>query len=80
MQRLEIAATMPLMPGKKIAMVGGGAAGFFAAITCAESDPGNEVSIYERGSQFSAEDVAMSRMPASSRANSPCNIREATAH
>ena len=40
------------MAAKKIAIVGGGAAGFFAAITCAEADPENEVSLYERGSQF----------------------------
>lgn len=38
--------------GEKIAIVGGGAAGFFAAITCAEANPANEVSIYERGSEF----------------------------
>ncbi|HEX8076386.1 MAG TPA: NAD(P)/FAD-dependent oxidoreductase [Chthoniobacterales bacterium] len=38
--------------GQKIAIVGGGAAGFFAAITCAEANPANEVSIYERGSEF----------------------------
>ncbi len=38
--------------GEKIAIVGGGAAGFFAAITCAEANPENEVSIYERGSEF----------------------------
>jgi predicted Rossmann fold flavoprotein len=37
---------------EKIAIVGGGAAGFFAGITCAEANPGNEVSIYERGSEF----------------------------
>ncbi|MFN2621584.1 MAG: NAD(P)/FAD-dependent oxidoreductase [Chthoniobacterales bacterium] len=37
---------------KKIAIVGGGAAGFFAAIGCAETNPANEVSIYERGSEF----------------------------
>jgi predicted Rossmann fold flavoprotein len=37
---------------KRIAIVGGGAAGFFAAITCAETNPANEVSIYERGSEF----------------------------
>lgn len=37
---------------QKIAIVGGGAAGFFAAITCAEANPANEVSIYERGSEF----------------------------
>src|SRR3982751_541362 len=40
------------MHRKPIAIVGGGAAGFFAAITCAEANPANEVSIYERGSQF----------------------------
>ena len=38
--------------GEKIAIVGGGAAGFFAAIACAEANPGNEVSIYERGLEF----------------------------
>src|SRR6476659_1336677 len=36
----------------RIAIVGGGAAGFFAAITCAEANPRKEVSIYERGSEF----------------------------
>jgi hypothetical protein len=36
---------------KKIAIVGGGAAGFFAAIACARANPGNHVSIYERGSE-----------------------------
>jgi predicted Rossmann fold flavoprotein len=40
------------MDAKRIAIVGGGAAGFFAAITCAEANPQNEVSIYERGSEF----------------------------
>lgn len=39
------------MPAK-IAIVGGGAAGFFAAIACAEANPASEVSIYERGSEF----------------------------
>jgi predicted Rossmann fold flavoprotein len=34
---------------KKIAIVGGGAAGVFAAIACARANPANEVSIYERG-------------------------------
>jgi predicted Rossmann fold flavoprotein len=38
--------------GKKIAIVGGGAAGFFAAIACARANSANEVSIYERGSEF----------------------------
>jgi predicted Rossmann fold flavoprotein len=37
---------------KEIAVVGGGAAGFFAAIACAEANPASEVSIYERGSEF----------------------------
>src|SRR3954467_12908729 len=40
------------MHRKQIAIVGGGAAGFFAAITCAEANPANEVSIYERGPDF----------------------------
>src|SRR3982751_6687838 len=40
------------MAKDRIAIVGGGAAGFFAAITCAEANPANEVSIYERGSEF----------------------------
>jgi predicted Rossmann fold flavoprotein len=37
---------------EKIAIIGGGAAGFFAAIACAEANPANEVSIYESGSDF----------------------------
>jgi hypothetical protein len=37
---------------RKIAIVGGGAAGFFAAIASARANPANEVSIYERGSEF----------------------------
>ena len=36
----------------KIAIIGGGAAGFFAAIACARANPANEVSTYERGSEF----------------------------
>src|ERR1044072_456676 len=36
---------------QEIAIVGGGAAGFFAAIARAEANPANEVSIYERGSE-----------------------------
>ncbi len=40
------------MAAKRIAIVGGGAAGFFAAIACARATPANEVSIYERGSEF----------------------------
>jgi predicted Rossmann fold flavoprotein len=37
---------------EKIAIIGGGAAGFFAAIACARANAKNEVSIYERGSEF----------------------------
>ena len=37
---------------KKIAVIGGGAAGFFAAITAAEADPQAEVTIYEKGNSF----------------------------
>ena len=37
---------------QKIAIIGGGAAGFFAAIACAEANPANEISIYERGPDF----------------------------
>src|SRR3954469_22516804 len=40
------------MHRKKIAIVGGGAAGFFAAIASARANPANEVSIYERGPEF----------------------------
>jgi predicted Rossmann fold flavoprotein len=37
---------------EKIAIIGGGAAGFFAAIACARANPENEISIFERGSEF----------------------------
>jgi predicted flavoprotein YhiN len=37
---------------EQIAIIGGGAAGFFAAIACARASPENEVSIFERGSEF----------------------------
>src|SRR5437016_7049535 len=40
------------MGKKQIAIVGGGAAGFFAAIACARANPQNQISIYERGSEF----------------------------
>src|SRR3954468_2749805 len=40
------------MQPRQIAIVGGGAAGFFAAITCAEANSANKVSIFERGSEF----------------------------
>lgn len=35
-----------------VAVIGGGAAGFFAAITCAESNPRAQVRIFEQSSQF----------------------------
>src|SRR5881394_1104568 len=35
-----------------VVIVGGGAAGFFAAITCAEAAPGLRVTILEKGPQF----------------------------
>lgn len=40
------------MNAERIAMAGGGAAGFFAAIACAQARPANEVTIFERSSQF----------------------------
>lgn len=35
-----------------IAIIGGGAAGFFAALSAAEADPGARIRIYERGRQW----------------------------
>ena len=40
------------MSEKRIAVIGGGAAGFFAAVTAAEANPSAQVVIYERGRQF----------------------------
>jgi predicted Rossmann fold flavoprotein len=40
------------MPAERIVIAGGGAAGFFAGIACAEARRGNEVLILERTSQF----------------------------
>lgn len=40
------------MSAERIVIAGGGAAGFFAAIACAEARPHNEVLILERSSQF----------------------------
>ncbi len=37
---------------ERIVIVGGGAAGFFAAIACARAKPENDVSIFERGANF----------------------------
>jgi predicted flavoprotein YhiN len=43
------------MKSRRVIVVGGGAAGFFAAITCAEAAPGTEVVVLERGPQFLAK-------------------------
>ena len=40
------------MNARRIVIVGGGAAGFFAAITCAELQPGADICILEKTSQF----------------------------
>ncbi len=40
------------MRSRKVIVVGGGAAGFFSAIACAESAPAAEVTVLERGPQF----------------------------
>src|SRR5258706_12575791 len=40
------------MSEREVVVVGGGAAGFFAAITCAEARPGISISVLEKGSQF----------------------------
>lgn len=37
---------------RKITIIGGGAAGFFAAITAAEADPSAKVTVYEKGNAF----------------------------
>ena len=37
---------------RRVVVVGGGAAGFFAAISCAEAQPGMEVLLLEKGPQF----------------------------
>src|SRR6266496_5395497 len=40
------------MSARRVVVVGGGAAGFFGAIRCAEAMPQAEVSILERGAHF----------------------------
>lgn len=40
------------MSSPQIIIVGGGAAGFFAAITCAEAAPGTRILLLEKGPQF----------------------------
>ncbi len=43
------------MPKPRIVIVGGGAAGFFAAITCAEAAPDYQVTLLEKGPHFLAK-------------------------
>ncbi|HVY69091.1 MAG TPA: NAD(P)/FAD-dependent oxidoreductase [Verrucomicrobiae bacterium] len=43
------------MSSPHIVIAGGGAAGFFAAITCAEAQPGARVTLLEKGPQFLAK-------------------------
>jgi predicted Rossmann fold flavoprotein len=43
------------MVSPKVIVAGGGAAGFFAAITCAEAHPGTGVTILEQGAQLLAK-------------------------
>ena len=40
-----------MIPDTKIAIIGGGAAGFFAAIKCAEENPHCTVTIFEKSSK-----------------------------
>lgn len=48
-------ASLDRMSKCPIVIVGGGAAGFFAAITCAEACPGTEVMVLEKGPHFLAK-------------------------
>src|SRR5262249_36462666 len=43
------------MQPRRIVIVGGGAAGFFAAITCAEAAPGVQVIVLEKSAQVLAK-------------------------
>lgn len=43
------------MEARRVIIVGGGAAGFFAAIACAEASPGTKVTVYEQGPRFLAK-------------------------
>jgi predicted flavoprotein YhiN len=43
---------IPRVTSRRVIVVGGGAAGFFAAITCAEAAPEAEVIVLEKGPQF----------------------------
>jgi predicted Rossmann fold flavoprotein len=43
------------MNSRRIGIVGGGAAGFFAALACAEAGGANEIRVFEKGPQFLAK-------------------------
>ena len=43
------------MNPERIVIVGGGAAGFFAALACAEARPGTEIVILEKTAHFLAK-------------------------
>jgi predicted flavoprotein YhiN len=43
------------MNSRRVVVVGGGAAGIFAAIACAEASPGTEVAVLEKSPQFLAK-------------------------
>src|SRR5271157_3435597 len=45
-------ATVCRMSLRRVVVAGGGAAGFFAAVTCAQSAPDAEVTLLEKGPQF----------------------------
>jgi len=55
--------------GLRVAIIGGGAAGFFAAITCAQSNPHAEVTLYEA----TAQPLAKVRISGGGR----CNVTHA---
>ena len=43
------------MVKKRVAVIGGGASGFFSAINCAETNPGLEIVIFEKNTKFLAK-------------------------
>ncbi len=47
----------------RVIVVGGGAAGFFAAITCAEASKGTEVTVLEKGARFLGKVAHFRRRP-----------------
>jgi predicted Rossmann fold flavoprotein len=51
LRQLKLRQIDPMSP-RRVVVVGGGAAGFFAAITCAETLPGATVTVLEKGAQF----------------------------